>query len=284
MKKIVILIVGVSCSVAFAADNLLVQRSLQEIDLARQQAQMIFDSSTSLQDKERARYVTDRLQNAQDLLRQSLSSGGGNPPPYSPRPPSYPSPGPAPDGRVEIYRSDTCSSSFVAAVDEATDCDRLATAGSAWGVKVNGQCMDIADTTAVLACKNLKALAQSEAISFYHSDNCSSDLVAAATRNSICSDFDANKSIWGVKVEGRCIDISDTSLGKVCPAMKSAGSIRAVKIYHNDQCASSLVAAVEYDTRCEDLAGLASAWAVEINGQCQDISDIDIVTACNRFK
>lgn len=212
MKKIIILVLSTTCSFALAADNRQVQRSLQEIDLAQQQAQIIFNTTASLQDKERIRYVSDRLTSAQDILNQSLNAP---PPPYR-SPPS--NPGNSSD-RIEFYHSDSCSSELVMIVDAWTDCDSLGSS-SVWGVKIRGVCSDIADTSAVKACKSFKALSQPQAVKIYHSDSCSSELVAAVDRNTVC----------------------------------------------------------------EDLRGLANAWAIQTNGQCQDISDTDIVTACNRFK
>ena len=49
--------------------------------------------------------------------------------------------------------SDSCSAdAAIAAVDTWTDCNQFSTSGSAWSVKVNGQCRNISDTNPRNAC------------------------------------------------------------------------------------------------------------------------------------
>lgn len=201
------------CSpLVWAADDHKVTRSLDEIVIAKEQTQLVMRQSTSNEQKERLRYVSDRLTSAEELLRQALNGGGGPLPP--PRPPQY-------GEAVELYHSDSCSGSEIAMVSSLTNCDLFEQTGSA---------------------------------------------------------------AWAVKVGNKCHNINDTAPALACRAFKSAASPYAVKIYHSDSCSGNLTAVVDYRTRCEDLRGLPDAWGIEANGRCENISDIDIVQACERFK
>lgn len=84
---------------------------------------------TSNEQKERLRYVSDRLTSAEELLRQALNGGGGS----NPRPPQ-------PTSTIELYHSDSCSSSLTAIVDYTTRCENLRGLPDAWGVEINGRC------------------------------------------------------------------------------------------------------------------------------------------------
>lgn len=265
------------CSpLAWAADDHKVARSLDEIVIAKEQTQLVMRQSTSNEQKERLRYVSDRLTSAEELLRQALNGGGGPLPP--PRPPQY-------GEAVELYHSDSCSGGLIARVTPATSCQSFAQAQQAWGVKINGKCLNINDTSAVQACEAFKGAADPEAVTIYHSDSCSGSEIAMVSSLTNCDLFEQTGSAaWGVKVGNKCHNINDTAPALACRAFKSAGSPYAVKIYHSDSCSGNLTAVVDYRTRCEDLRGLPDAWGIEANGRCENISDIDIVQACERFK
>lgn len=56
---------------------------------------------------------------------------------------------------IQLYNSDSCSSSLMAYVDRRTDCNELARAVTArvWGVRIDGVCNDISDTDVETACR-----------------------------------------------------------------------------------------------------------------------------------
>ena len=206
------IITGLLISVpALAANDSQVMNGLNDINAAQQQTRYLMQSSLSPTDRERVRYIDQRLMSAINQLQNSLNNPG-NPPPYQP-----------PSGStVELYHDDRCTSDLIGHVNYSTNCEMAFTgASTAWAIRVNGQCMDIADMAATKACEVFKA---------------------------------------------------------------AGSSTNAVKIFHDDRCASDLVAIVNYSTNCQMLSGLQNAWAIEVNGQCTDIADTSAVSACERFK
>lgn len=124
-------------------------------------------------------------------------------------------------------------------------------------------------------------------VSLYRSDSCSGSLVATVDSRTEC-DLIANgtESVWGIAVNGVCVDIADTQLRVACKAFRDVNDSYAVKFYRNDRCQGGLVASASHSGRCEELRGslgTASVWAVEINGRCEDISDTSFYVACSRF-
>lgn len=92
---------------------------------------------------------------------------------------------------------------------------------------------------------------------------------------------------WGVKVRGVCSDISDEDTPKACVKYKAAGSLDATFFYHSDRCEpSELLAAVDGNTDCDKLVQVENdrVWGVVSDGQCIDISDMDMKAACQRYK
>ncbi|MFM6929822.1 MAG: hypothetical protein ACKOX6_15235 [Bdellovibrio sp.] len=283
MKSMVSLLIGLCCSVSFAADNMKVRRGLDEVQAAREQTRAILKSSSSNDQRQRLRYVLDRLSNAESILQSSLNSdgGGGGHYPYPPNDDNDNT------GSVELYSTDSCSSGLIGMINPRTNCSKFQGASAAWGIKVNGSCKNIQDMPAEKACQAFKDLADapSSAIKLYSTDSCSSGLIGVLTSYSDCDSMDSgNKNVWAVEVNGRCQNISDTSSAQACRALKAAQSSNAIKIYNSDSCSGSLVAYVDSRTRCEGLRGMSDAWGIIIDGQCQNISDTDIVSACQRFK
>lgn len=121
-------------------------------------------------------------------------------------------------------------------------------------------------------------------VSLYHSDNCSSDLIANLRPGFDCS-LIADKRVWGIRINGQCEDISDMDGSAACIAFKAAGSNRAIQLYHSDNCQDSLIATVDRRTDCSELARVISerVWGIRVDGVCSDISDTDIETACRTF-
>jgi hypothetical protein len=202
---------------------------------------------------------------------------------------NHPNPGPGPNppyddnDRVEIYKSDTCSDSLVAVVDSRTDCERLGN-DRAWAVRINGQCLDIQDTTLTKACQAFSG--GMRGVKLYHSDNCQGSLLGTVGRRSDCSRFAEvvnNSNVWAIEVNGRCKDIADMNPKDACEAFKG-GDHGGVKFYHSDNCSDGLIAIVNNPADCRKFTpSTPRVWAIEVNGQCQDISDMSFVDACARF-
>lgn len=271
-------LISLSCCFAFAADDAKVQQSLNEVTVAKDQTRQLMSTSMTNEQKERVRYISDRLISAESLLQQAL---GGNPAPIPPAPPAPPTQG----GSIDLYHSDNCSGSLIGSANAATRCDKFSSAPTAWAVRINGQCLDIPDVAATNACESFKAAGDSSAPVLYHSDNCSSSPIAAVGSISECGNLEATGSAaWAIKIQDKCYDVQDMAPAKACESFKAASSPYAVQIYHSDNCSGTLLAAVDGNTRCENLKGLPTAWAVMSNGRCEDISDTDIVAACERFR
>lgn len=261
-------------------DNYLVESSLREIEAAHEQTRYLFQTATTNDQKERLRYVNDRLDRAESLLRQALSQPQ---PPTHPQPPPFQPP--QQGGQVEMFRSDRCDGSLVGTVHPGTNCQAAYQGGAdVWAIRVNGKCMDTLDMSAVKACETFKDAANTQTMKVYKSDRCDGSLSAIISTHTNCEALSTEGSAWAVNINGQCKDLSDTSPRLACRSLRGVLSTPNVEIYKSDRCDGSLVAIVDRYTQCQSLAGMADAWAIKVNGQCQDISDMNIVTACERFK
>ncbi len=262
-------------------DNILVQNSLTEVEAAHQQTRILFQTATTNDQKERLRYVNDRLDRAENLLRQVLAQPQ---PPTHPQPPPYQPPHPQPGDQVEMFKSDSCNGSLVGIVNPGTNCQSYSGAAAVWAIKVNGKCMDTLDMNAAQACETFKGAGNPNTLKTYKADSCNGSLSAVISTHTNCESLSTDSSAWAVNIGGVCKDMVDTSPKMACRSLRGAASPNNVEIYKSDSCNGSLVAIVDRYTQCHSLSGMAQAWAVKINGQCQDISDTDIVSACDRFK
>ncbi len=124
----------------------------------------------------------------------------------------------------------------------------------------------------------------------YHSDSCNeSELIANLRSGTDCSSqvITSAQRTWGVKVRGTCYDVSDLETPTACMKYKAAGNAGATLFYHSDSCQTSeLIAAVDESTDCDALAKVSNdrVWGVVTDGQCVDISDMDLKQACLRYK
>ena len=257
----------------------LIQSSLIEIEKAHEQTNYLINTATSSDQKERLRYVNDRLSRAEVLLRQTLSQQPNNPS----YPPSLPEP-PQQFTQIELYKSDSCSGSLIGLINEETNCQTYSDT-TVWGIKINGQCFNTLDMSGSQACENFKDAGNPNTLKIYKSDRCSDNLSAIITQTTNCDTLDnENRTAWGINIAGKCMDPSDMSPRMACNSFRGSLSNPNVEIYKSDRCTDSLTAIIDRYTDCSTLKNLPSAWAIKINGVCQDISDADIVTACNRFK
>ena len=187
---------------------------------------------------------------------------------------------------VALYRSDSCGGDLVAVVSPTTDCAALGP-GAVWGVKVGTQCFDISDTTASSACDHYRAASNSDAIGIYHSDSCAAgDLVGYVDEHSDCAALGASAAAaWGVRINGTCQDISDTSFAAACASFHSQVS-GGVQLFRSDSCGGDLVASVGPTTDCDALAATATSavWGVKFGNACHDVADTNVKAACEAYK
>jgi hypothetical protein len=271
------ILVSLACSISFAASDSKVRQSLDEVVLAKDQANIAFREASTNEQKERLRYITQRLTSAESLLQESLGGSGNYPSPPPPPPPS--------SGAVELYRSDSCTGTLLGTASAGTRCEKFAGAGDAWGVKINGECLNIVDASAVSACEAFKGGAERTAAQIFNSDSCSGNAVAAVGSLSQCDKLSTTgTTAWGVKIDGKCSNIADTSPAKACEAFKGASTAGAVAIYNSDSCSGGPQAYIDYNSRCENLKGLPAAWGIMVNGRCENISDLPIEVACERYR
>jgi hypothetical protein len=116
-------------------------------------------------------------------------------------------------------------------------------------------------------------------------DNCTS-LVGQFDPSTKCGQFlDSTTQVWAVSINGKCLDIQDTTIDIACETTRDLVSADSVEFFGTDDC-KKFVAAASSRSRCSDMSrviGTKPVWSVKINGQCQDIADVDFATACNRF-
>lgn len=267
-------LIFISCNLSIAASDSRVRQGLDEVIAAKEQTDVALRETSSSSAKQRLQYISDRLESAENLLRDSLGGGGGG----------RPIPPPPGGGSVEFYRSDSCSGSMIGAVGANTRCDKFAGANDVWAIKVAGKCINIPDTSATIACESFKGAADPSAVEIYSSDSCSGNPHAIVSSNSDCENLPQNSNAWGVKVAGNCVNIADTSTAKACEAYKGANSPSSISIFYSDSCSGKPTAIIDYNTRCENLRGLPAAWGIMMNGRCENIPDMEIEKACERYR
>jgi hypothetical protein len=113
-------------------------------------------------------------------------------------------------------------------------------------------------------------------------------LIANIGAGTNCTSLKGSHRTWGVKVQGRCIDIQDADSDVACQLYKGGVNPNAVALYNSDTCSSDsdVVAIVDGQTQCSQLATVTSkrVYGISVRGQCTDIADTDFNSACERFK
>lgn len=190
-------------------------------------------------------------------------------------------------GSASLFHSDSCSpSELLAVVGAGSDCRALGSqiSSNVWGVLIDGECRDISDTDFATACERFgHSPTGGGSTKLYHSDRCEGEVLAAIGPAADCRRIGEQVSsrVWGVKLGGHCYDVSDTDARTACERYKGE-----TKLFHSDRCdASELLASIGSRSDCAALGAQISSrvWAIEIDGQCHDISDVDMRTACERF-
>jgi hypothetical protein len=122
-------------------------------------------------------------------------------------------------------------------------------------------------------------------VQIYKSDSCNGELLANVTSQTDCGRFsESGSDAWGIKLDGRCYNITDRSLGSACRQFKAASSYGAVKLFKSDSCSNELIAFVDRFSDCSDHSSSGSdVWGVEIGGTCYNVEDMSARVACNRF-
>jgi hypothetical protein len=200
---------------------------------------------------------------------------------YPGRPRPYPHP--RPQVQVELFGSDSCTSSHLGFVNHSTNCS-VFRGQNAWGIKVGGICHNIQDMDGQTACEAFRYAGLPNSIEAYSTDSCNGGLTGLIGPTTQCEHM-SDRQVWGIKVEGRCINVADTTLRTACTNFKSVRNQGSVKLYSTDSCNGGLVAAVDRGTNCSALANTSQAvWGAEVNGQCINIQDTNLQRACELYK
>ncbi|MBT4791497.1 MAG: hypothetical protein HON90_07995 [Halobacteriovoraceae bacterium] len=138
---------------------------------------------------------------------------------------------------VQLYHDDgSCrASKLIANVDRYTNCNEMRHHERVWGVRVNGVCQDITDMDADRACEAYKPVSTVRVprhvpttrptttpvtpVRLYKDDGqCRSDkFVGKVTQQTVCAEmYSRSQRVWGVRVNGQCMDITDTDAVSAC--------------------------------------------------------------------
>ncbi|MFL5786187.1 MAG: hypothetical protein ACJ76H_16330 [Bacteriovoracaceae bacterium] len=239
----------------------------------------------------------------------------------APRPtPDYrPTPNPIPNGNgdwrrnssydrndVAVYSDDRCGVK-ITDISARENCDRLSVIFGqqrAWSVSINGQCIDINDTTFGDICSEASNLARAqkprtEDLVAYSDDRCSTR-VAVIDPGVDCNALGAVLSqsrVWSVSVNGQCVDIQDEYFdANTCNSFQNgvladydnSGNRRrgdTVEMFSDDRCGTP-VYSVKRGADCQALNGIFNnqrIWSVRFRGQCVDINDTTFLPACQSY-
>ncbi len=209
---------------------------------------------------------------------------------------------------VTVFSDDSCHQK-ITDVRPHENCERLAVIFGnqrAWSVSINGQCVDIADTTFGRICPEVANLAndqkpRTEDLVVYTSDTCSQGSKLAVIDPGVdCNALGAvlrNTRAWSVSMNGQCVDISDKVFSAaVCQQFQdgvmadydASGNRRRgdeVEMFSDDTCRSP-VYTVKRGMNCSALNGIFTnqrVWSVRFRGQCVDINDTTFLPACQSY-
>lgn len=157
------------------------------------------------------RGITAEVQRKVDDISRDCGFGGPIPPP------------PYRGELVRLYKSDSCSSNYLGAVDYMTNCEAFAgRSDSVWGIQVGGRCYNVADMSGGAACVAFGRITP-DSVLLFKSDSCNGGLVAAVDRATDCRALGAalSESVWGIQVGGNCVNIADTDLVGACERFKN---------------------------------------------------------------
>jgi hypothetical protein len=207
---------------------------------------------------------------------------------------------------VNVYSDDRCGQ-IVTEIRPRDNCNRLSTIFGnqrAWSVSLNGQCIDINDTTFERICPDVQNLAndqkpRTEDLVVFTDDRCGSKISVidpGVDCNALGTVLNGTRA-WSVSLNGQCVDINDKTFNaSTCQEFQdavladydSAGNRRrgdTVELFTDDRCGNSLYT-VKRGLKCEDLNGVFGGqrvWSVRFRGQCVDINDTTFLPACQTY-
>ena len=184
------------------------------------------------------------------------------------------------EGPNVVYgRSDSCArDKALGAVGKKTNCNDFDSNQVAWSIRVEGDCINIVDTTAPRACSQVQASGPN--VVYGRSDSCALDkAIGAVHPETNCQLFSSTDAAWSIKVDGVCENISDTNARRACAQVQSYGP--DVVYGRSDSCAQDkAIGAVHYTTDCNQFSDSEAAWSIKVDGVCENISDTNARRAC----
>lgn len=117
----------------------------------------------------------------------------------------------------------------------------------------------------------------------YSDDRCSQQIteVRAHDNCSLINTMYNNVRLWSISVNGKCLDIADTSINRKCEDMRTLAASQQVRsadleLFSDDRCSSKLMD-LDPGVDCQALAGVYTGmriWSIRVAGQtCLDIAD-----------
>jgi len=226
--------------------------------------------------------------------------------------PNFPGPNrPGPDrphrgplNIISAYSDDNCSR-LITAIDPRDNCQKLETIYSGnnlWSVSVNDTCINVTDRRFVGSCEALRTLANepqppvNPLVRLFSDDNCSRE-VLNLDHETDCGAWMTvlgNAKVWSVSVDGRCLNIPDVSFSQqTCDKYRRGAQATrrpvvdrdAIELFTDDNC-TKLITSVQRGDRCDDLTelfGSLNVWSIKFRGRCENISDLNFSTACQKY-
>ncbi|HCM39452.1 MAG: hypothetical protein A2X97_01165 [Bdellovibrionales bacterium GWA1_52_35] len=118
-----------------------------------------------------------------------------------------------------FYHSDSCSSDLVGVLGRYSGGNVFPSRQDAWAVSYRDKCHNISDTSLENAARRMQGLFAPEHLQvlYYHSDRCSSDLIAVTERSRGCDDVGPiSEGVWGISRDGVCSDVDDSTFASIC--------------------------------------------------------------------
>src|SRR5438128_1689012 len=101
---------------------------------------------------------------------------------------------------------------------------------------------------------NCGGVGQGDTVELYNDDRCRTDLIAIVSAKTDCATFSgASQRVWGVKVNGQCLNIDDTEAQTACLLYRDGARRGAVEFYYDDRCrATELQAIIAKKVHCAE--------------------------------
>ncbi len=123
-------------------------------------------------------------------------------------------------------------------------------------------------------------------VSFYRDDGkCEvGNFLGSIGPRTNCNSLPFTSRVWGVKLDGRCLDISDLEPAPACEMYK--GATDGVLFFKDDgKCdMRNFLGSAGPQSDCSRLPISSRVWGVSIGGVCIDVSDAEAETACALYQ